>query len=46
MQDSSKLNGKFIRMVVVCCDVNPALKAGESLFKWQWVVGRKGGVLF
>ena len=29
-----------------CCDVNPALKTGESLFRGQGVVRKKGGVIF
>lgn len=44
---SSKSNEKFIGMGMVCCsDVNPAWKTVESLFIWQRVVGRKGGVIF
>lgn len=30
-------------MVVVCYDLGTALKAGESLFRRQGVLGRKGG---
>lgn len=38
-----KTLGKFFKMVVVCYDLCIALKAGESLFRRQGVVGRKGG---
>ena len=49
IQGSSKYNGKFtgtVYWVGGCWDVNPALKTGESLFRWQGVVRKKGGVLF
>ena len=48
IQDSPKYNGKFTEMVYQRdgCDVNPALKTGESLFRGQVVVRKKGGMLF
>lgn len=32
-------------VTVRTCDVSSALNSGESLFRWQGLVGRKGGVL-